>query len=86
MVRCAVIGKRDRRAAGEQRAIEFNGRHPSRNIVRVLDDDFVARRVMAECDLKAPPAARDARVEMKSRAPQMEPQDPLNAGPIHPTR
>lgn len=62
MVRCAVIGQRDRRAAGEQRAIEFNGRHSSRNIVRVLDDDFVARRVIAKCDLKAPPRARDTRV------------------------
>ena len=48
MVRYAVIRQRDRRAACERRAIEFNRRHPSRNPVWVLDGDFVARRVIAE--------------------------------------
>ena len=87
MVRCAVIGELDMHAAACERcAIEFNRRHPARNPVWVLDDDFVARRVIAEGDLKAPPCARDTRVEIKPRAPQTETQDPLDAGPVHPPR
>src|SRR5215510_13185598 len=33
----------------------------SRNLVRILDDDFVARRVIGECDFKARPGPRDTR-------------------------
>ena len=84
MVRYAVIGQRD--AACERCAIEFNRRHPPCNPVWVLDNDFVARRVIAECDLKARPRARDTGIEMHHRAPQTDTQYPLDASPIHPSR
>ena len=77
MVRCAVIGELDMHAAASQRcAIELNRRNPSRNTVWVLDSDFIARRVITKCDLKAPPRARDAGIEMHHRAAQTDTQDP----------
>src|SRR5512134_2104299 len=87
MVRCAVIGELDMHAAVCKRdAIEFNTRHPSRNSVRVFDGDFVARRVVAEEDFKAPPRTWDAWVEIKPRAAHTEPENPLDASPINPSR
>ena len=54
MVRCAVIGELDMLAAAYDRfTIEFNRPHASRNALWVVDDDFIARRVIAEFDLKA---------------------------------
>jgi hypothetical protein len=87
MVRCAVIGELDMHGtAGKRRTIEFNRGDPSRNVLRVLDDDFIARGMIAECDLKALPCTRDTRVEMKACAPQPESQEPFDAGPIQPSR
>jgi len=87
MVRRTVIGEIDMHAAScERYAIEFDRRYPSRNSVWVLDSDFVARRVIAKGNFKTPPRARDARVKMKPHAPQTETQNPLDTGPIHPTR
>ena len=69
MVRCTVIGELDIHTADRKRcSIDLNRAHPSRNPVGILDDDFVARRVIAECDFKAPPSARDTRIEIKPRA------------------
>lgn len=85
MVRGAVIGKRDMRATGERRAIKLNRRNPARHATRVLDDDLIARPVIAEHDLKAPPRARDTGIEMQHRAPQTDPQDPFDPSPIPPT-
>ena len=73
-------------AACKRCAIELNRRHPSGNPLWVLDVDFVARRVIAEYDVKAPPCTWDTRVEIKPRAAQTEAENPLDAGPIHPTR
>ena len=73
MVRCAIIGELDMHAAARERcAIELNRRHPPCNAVWILDDDFVARRVIAECYLKVPPLTRDTRVKIKPRAPQTD--------------
>lgn len=87
MVRCAVIGELDMHAtACERCAIKFNRRHAVRNSVWVLDLYIVARRVIAECDVKAPPCTWDTRIEIKSCAPQPKTEDPFDAGAIHPTR
>ena len=44
MVRCAVIGELDIHTAGRKRcAIDLNRAHASRNLLRILDNDFVAR-------------------------------------------
>ena len=73
MMRRAVIGEVDIHAVTCERcAIDFNRRHPAHYSVWILDDDFVARRVIAKGDPEAPPCTRDTWVEVKPRAAQTE--------------
>ena len=69
MMRCAVIDELDIHTAGRKRcAIDLNIADASRNLLWILDNDLVARGVITECDFKAPPSARDTRIEIEPRA------------------
>ena len=62
----------------------FGGCHPARRAPRVLDRDLVPGRAVAEHDREAGPGPRDARIDLEPRAPQPEPEDRLEARPVHP--
>ncbi len=86
IVSCAIVSKRNLHDAPEGCAIELDRRDSPHNPVRFLHDDFVARRMIVECNFKVSPRPRNAGVEMENRAAQPESEDPLDAGAIHPTR
>lgn len=65
-------------------SIDLDSGDAPRNPAGVLDRDLIARRVVAERDRETPPRARDAGIEMQHRAPQPEPEEPLDPGPVHP--
>ena len=48
MVRCAVIGELDIHTARKRCAIDLNRADASRNLLWILDNDFVARGVITE--------------------------------------
>src|SRR5947207_7305659 len=48
-----IISERDTRLAVVRHAIDLNGRHPPSHALRVLDNDVIPRRVIAERDVEA---------------------------------
>src|SRR5947207_13946270 len=71
-----IISERDTRLAVVEHAIDLHGRHPPRHALRVLDNDVVPRRVVAERDSEALPGTRDTRIDHETRATQAETANP----------
>src|SRR3972149_1706317 len=80
----AVISERDAPEAVEAHPIDLHGRPPPAYAPGVLDDDLVARGVIAEGDREALPRARDTGVDDEARPLEPEPENRLEPGPIHP--
>src|SRR2546428_9192640 len=81
-----VIGERDTRLAVVRHAIDLHGRHPPSHALRVLDNDVVPRRVIAERDVEALPRTRDTGIDHEPGATQPASENPLETGSIHPSR
>src|SRR4030095_3522233 len=87
MMRSTVISEPDMRASRCDRfAFMFNRCHPSHDSLRILDDDFIERRVIAKIDLEASPGSRDTWIEMEIRLAQTKTQNPFDARSVHPSR
>src|SRR4051812_25061769 len=80
----AVILQRDRLARRPGGPIDLDRRDAPARAGRVLDLDVVRRRPVSDGKAVSGPAPRDAGIENERATPEVQPQDRLDAGLVHP--
>src|SRR6185437_16687970 len=61
------------------------GNNTAADAVWILDQDFIACRAESDRHLEARPGVRDARVQTQDIALQAQPENTLDARPLHPS-
>src|SRR5207247_11261877 len=81
-----IISERDTRLAVVRHAIDLSGRHPPSHALRVVDNDVIPRRVIAEHEVAALARTRRTRIRQEPGATYAACVRPAEPGSIHPAR
>src|SRR4051794_41530204 len=84
MMAFAVIVQLDRLAGGKRDPVDLDRGEAAARSSRILDVDVVPRRAVSDGKGESRPAPRDAGIENERVTAQLQPQDRLHAGLVHP--